>query len=61
MEIEAARQDDGSRLASQEPAVGGWPHGAYRIGNGREDREVVEFLENVLPGFGLHFIGFRRE
>jgi len=41
--------------------VGGWPHGAYRIGNGREDREVVEFLENVLPGFGLHFIGFRRE
>jgi serine/threonine protein kinase len=42
-------------------AVGGWPHGAYRIGNGREDREVVEFLENVLPDFGLHFIGFRRE
>jgi len=42
-------------------AMGGWPHGTYQVGGGRNDAEVGEFFERLLPEMLLRFFGIRVE
>jgi hypothetical protein len=42
-------------------AAGGYPNGTYQVGGGRNDAEVVEFFEGLVPRALLQWLGMRYE